>query len=108
MDNYQNQNENLNNLNNNQMNVDAGTPPENHLVMAILTTIFCCLPLGIVAIVKASSVKSLYYSGQKEAALLAAQEAKKWSTWGIIGGLTVGALYFILIFVLGLGSYMLG
>lgn len=108
MDNYQNQNENLNNLNNNQMNADAGTPPENHLVMAILTTIFCCLPLGIVAIVKASSVKSLYYSGQKEAALLAAQEAKKWSTWGIIGGLTVGALYFILIFVLGLGSYMLG
>lgn len=108
MDNYQNQNENLNNANNNQMNADAGTPPENHLVMAILTTIFCCLPLGIVAIVKASSVKSLYYSGQKEAALLAAQEAKKWSTWGIIGGLTVGVLYFILMFVLGLGSYMLG
>lgn len=108
MDNFQNQNENLNNINNNQMNTDAGTPPENHLVMAILTTIFCCLPLGIVAIVKASSVKSLYYSGQKEAALLAAQEAKKWSTWGIIGGLTVGALYFILMFVLGLGSYMLG
>ncbi|WP_231477586.1 CD225/dispanin family protein [Prevotella sp. HUN102] len=108
MDNYQNQNENLNNINNNQMNADTSTPPENHLVMAILTTIFCCLPLGIVAIVKASSVKSLYYSGQKEAALLAAQEAKKWSTWGIIGGLTVGALYFILMFVLGLGSYMLG
>ena len=108
MDNYQNQNENLNNINNNQMNADAGTPPENHLVMAILTTIFCCLPLGIVAIVKASSVKSLYYSGQKEAALLAAQEAKKWSTWGIIGSIIGWVLYLILVFALGLGSYMLG
>src|SRR5690625_4065208 len=31
-------------------------PPPNHLVWAILTTLFCCLPLGIVTLVFSSQV----------------------------------------------------
>ena len=52
--------------------------PNNHMALAILTTICCCLPLGIVAIVKASSVDSLYVAKQYTAAMAAAKEAKKW------------------------------
>ena len=46
--------------------------PNNHMALAILTTICCCLPLGIVAIVKASSVDSLYVAKQYTAAMAAA------------------------------------
>ena len=46
--------------------------PNNHMALAILTTICCCLPLGIVAIVKASSVDSLYVTKQYTAAMAAA------------------------------------
>ncbi len=38
----------------------VGPPPDNNLVWAILVTVFCCLPLGIVSIVKSSQVNTLW------------------------------------------------
>ncbi len=72
--------------------------PNNHLVMAILTTLFCCLPLGIVAIIKANKVNSLYMSGQYEAAVVASNEAKKWSLIAVASGIVVGIVYTIVYF----------
>lgn len=43
--------------------------PENYLVWAILSTVCCCLPFGLVSIVYAAKVDSLYTSKQYEAAL---------------------------------------
>ena len=37
--------------------------PQNYLVWAILTTLFCCLPLGIVSIVFAAQVDGKLASG---------------------------------------------
>ena len=37
--------------------------PDNYLVWAILCTILCCLPLGIVSIIYSSKVDGLYNSG---------------------------------------------
>lgn len=39
----------------------GGAPPNvpNHLVMSILCTLFCCLPLGIVGIINAAKVNGL-------------------------------------------------
>lgn len=34
--------------------------PGNNLVWGILATVFCCLPFGIVSIVKASKVNALW------------------------------------------------
>ena len=70
--------------------------PDTHLALAIFTTLCCCLPFGIVGIVKASSVNSLYIMGNYEAALLAAEEAKKWSMYGIIAGAAICLIYFII------------
>ncbi|WP_328611718.1 CD225/dispanin family protein [Amycolatopsis sp. NBC_00345] len=56
-----------------------GPPPSNNLVWAILTTIFCCLPFGIVSIVQAAKVNGLWAQGQGAAAQQAAQSAKKWA-----------------------------
>ena len=67
--------------NNGSFNNQMLPKPDNNLVLAIFTTICCCLPFGIVAIVKASSVNTLYLSGNYQAAVNAAAEAKKWSIW---------------------------
>lgn len=67
--------------------------PDNNLVLAIVCTVCCCLPLGIVGIVKASKVNGLYLAKQYEAAALAAQDAKKWSLIGIGVGLVIQIIY---------------
>jgi hypothetical protein len=63
-----------------------GTQPDNYLVWAILTTLFCCLPLGIVSIVKSTQVSGLWNQGRYAEAHQAANAAKKWAMWGAIIG----------------------
>ncbi|BBZ46304.1 CD225/dispanin family protein [Mycobacterium parmense] len=75
--------------------------PDNYLVWAILCTVLCCLPLGIVSIVYSSKVSSLWTQGRYAEAQGAANNAKKWAIIGAIVG-AVGAvigvvLYFSLI-----------
>jgi hypothetical protein len=70
--------------------------PNNNLVLAIFTTVCCCLPFGIVGIVKASKVNDYYYMKQYELAQLAADDAKKWSLIGIGVGLVIEIIYFII------------
>jgi hypothetical protein len=41
----------------------AGPKPDNYLVWAILSTLFCCLPLGVASIVFAAQVDGKYNSG---------------------------------------------
>ena len=58
--------------------------PATNMVWAILSTIFCCLPLGVVAIVKAASVDSHYYAGRYLEAIQASRSAANWSAWSAI------------------------
>lgn len=71
--------------------------PSSNLAWAILVTIFCCLPFGIVAIVYASKVSGLYAAGQYNAAVEAARKAKNWSLWGVLTYFIFWVLYFIVI-----------
>ena len=66
--------------------------PSNTLVWGILTTILCCLPFGIVSIVFASKVDSLWYSGRYQEAKDAARKA---GTWAIVSA-SIGLLFFII------------
>jgi hypothetical protein len=50
----------------------------NHLVPAILCTIFCCLPLGIPAIVFAAQVNTKLQAGDVPGALESSRKAKTW------------------------------
>lgn len=68
----------------------------NYLVRSILTTIFCCLPFGIVAIVYAAQVNGYVASGNIPAAQAASDSAGKWSMVGIVCGIIGLVLYFIL------------
>ncbi len=53
-------------------------PPPNYLAPAIIVTILCCWPAGVVAIVKAASVNSKWYSGDYRGAREASESAKTW------------------------------
>ena len=61
-------------------------PPDNYLVWAILTTLFCCLPTGIVSIVYSTKVSSLWAQGQYAEAKVASDNAKKWAIIGAVAG----------------------
>jgi len=74
----------------------AGPPPNNFLIPAILSTIFCCLPFGIAAIVFAAQVNSKYAAGDYAGAQQAAQRARTFTFVSV--GLGVVA---IVIWVLG-------
>lgn len=78
--------------------------PNNQLVPAILTTIFCCLPFGIVSIVKAAQVNNLWDTGQYDAARTAAGEAKKWWLVSLGVSLVLFVGYFVVVIALGVGS----
>lgn len=80
-----------------------GPPPASNLVWGILTTIFCCLPLGIVSIVFASQVSSKWAAGDSAGAYESARKAKTWAIWSAVAGLVVGIGYAIWFFVF-LGS----
>ena len=84
------------------------TPPDNNLVWAILCTVLCCLPLGIVAIIKSTKVKELWALGDKAGAQKAADDAKKWAIWGAAAAAVVSVLYIIFFMVIGLGGAFAG
>lgn len=68
-------------------NVDVPPPPQyqgqvpvpNYLAPAILTTIFCCLPFGIVSIVYAAQVNGQVAAGDHAGALESSRKAKMWA-----------------------------
>ncbi|HKP75416.1 MAG TPA: CD225/dispanin family protein, partial [Longimicrobiaceae bacterium] len=67
----------------------AGSPPQqipNYLVQAIITTLCCCLPLGIVAIIYATQVNTKRDAGDIAGAWEASKNAKKWATISAVAG----------------------
>ena len=70
----------------------AGPPPPNHLVGAILATIFCCQPFGIVSIVYAAQVDDKWRAGDFAGANDASSKAQTWLTWAVGTWLVVMAL----------------
>ncbi len=72
------------------------TAPKNWLVESILVTILCCLPLGIVGIIHATKVETLWNTGQRAEAIKASQEAAKWVKIGFIVGIVVIGIYMLM------------
>lgn len=71
--------------------------PKNWLVEAILVTLFCCQPLGIVGIVFAAQVNSLVAEGKMEEAQRKSEDAGKWVKWGFGLGLVLISLYLLFV-----------
>ena len=82
-----------------------GGPQEfvpNHLVWAILSTLFCCLPLGIVSIVYAAQVDGRRAAGDILGARAASDKAKFWAL--LSAGLALVPLCLYVLFVVVLGG----
>ena len=75
-------------------------PPPNYLAWAILTTIFCCLPFGIVSIVFAAQVNSKWIAEDYDGAMNASKNAKIWA-WVSFGVAVAGAIVCAILVFLG-------
>lgn len=75
--------------------------PNNYLPLAIFSTLCCCLPLGIYAIIRSIKVNDYYSMKQYDAAEAASADAKKWSIIGIVVGLVFQIIYLALFGGLG-------
>jgi interferon-induced transmembrane protein len=64
----------------------------NHLTEAILVTICCCVPFGIVAIVYAAQVNGKLQAGDVAGAQDSADKAKMWCWIGFGLGLVVNII----------------
>ena len=73
--------------------------PDSNLVWAILTTVLCCLPFGVVAIVYACKVNDRYAVGDVQGAIDASQKAKKWAIHSAVTSLVIGVIYYVLLCV---------
>ncbi|MGH9929778.1 MAG: CD225/dispanin family protein [Pyrinomonadaceae bacterium] len=83
----------------------ATSDVQNYLIPAILATIFCCLPLGVVSIIFATQVNSKVAGGDVAGAMEASKKAKMFMFLAVGGGLLVWVICILLwIFVFGMAA----
>ncbi len=71
--------------------------PNTYLWLGILTTILCCLPMGIVSIVYAAKVDSYWYNGNIDAARDSSLKARNWGIASAVSAIAIYVIYAILI-----------
>ncbi len=77
----------------------------NYLIPAILSTIFCCLPLGVVSIIFATQVNSKVQTGDIAGATEASRKAKMFMFIAVgLGVLTWVCVVVMWIFVFGMAA----
>lgn len=87
----------------------GGAPPQkipNYLAQSILVTLFCCLPLGIPAIVFSAQVNGKIQAGDIQGAMESSRKAKMWGWWSFGVSLVVSILYFLISFAVGMAGAM--
>ena len=81
---------------------------DSHLVFAILTTLFCCLPFGVVSIVYAAQVSTMVSCGNIAGAQQASDKAFKWAMAALVCGLIANAIAVFLQVAISMGMLALG
>lgn len=76
----------------------------NYLVQAILCTLFCCLPFGIVAIVFAAQVNGKLAAGDYHGAVSCSDSARMWCWVSFWLGIVPVILWFLFAIMMGIGA----
>jgi Interferon-induced transmembrane protein len=74
----------------------ASGPPRSYLAWAIVATLFCCLPFGIVSIVFAAQVNAKWTAGDYGGAEDYSRRARNW----FIASVVCGAIAIIVIAII--------
>ncbi len=72
--------------------------PDTNFVWALLSTLLCCMPFGIVAIVQANKVDSHWNAGRFEEAEKCSKNARMWSL--ISAGVGVAVIFLNILLVI--------
>lgn len=72
---------------------DVPPMPPAYLVWAVVMTVCCCLPAGVVAIIFSSQVSSKYYAGDIEGARRSSERAQIWIIVSFVLGVLSNTLY---------------
>lgn len=76
-----------------------------YLVFAILTTICCCIPLGIPAIIFASKINAAQLQGHYDEARDCAKKAKLFSILAAVLGILFSVIWFVIILISNYSYY---
>ncbi len=71
---------------------EAPPCPPTNLVWAIISTILCCLPLGVVAIIYSTKVSQKYSEGDYAAAEHYSEVSAWWCIGAIVGGIILSPI----------------
>jgi len=74
-------------------------PPPSHMGLALIATLFCFFPIGIIALVKSSEVGKFHRCGAYESSKQASQKARYWAMLSIKIGVVCHIIYTVLIIV---------
>lgn len=66
----------------------------NYLTQAILVTLFCCVPLGIAAIIQAAQVNAKLQAGDYKGAVDSSERAATFCWLGFFASVAVWIIYF--------------
>ena len=80
------------------------TMPKTWLVESILATLFCCLPFGIIGIINATKVDTLYLNGNYDEAMLRSNNARKWTLWALFSAIAFWILYLLIMGIIALST----
>lgn len=75
--------------------------PANYLVWAVVMTVLCCMPAGVVAIIFAAQVSQRYYAGDYEGAERNSRRAQIWIIVSFVLGLLSATIISPLMGILG-------
>ena len=78
--------------------------PPTRMGEAVLVTLLCCLPIGIVAIWKAAKVRSIYDKQGYDVAQVASDDARNWVRYAVISGVVRPLAYALNLFLDGMLS----
>lgn len=90
-------------------NYDEQNEPVNwvpYLVLAIISTVCCCVPFGIVSIVYAVKINNAVTAGDMQEAQKSAKTARIWLVAAFVTGILINVLLSVVyVGILGAGNY---